>query len=624
MSSLGVSNTTRVVAYDDRGGIYAARLWWILNHYGHSNVALLDGGWVKWTLEKRAAVSDVPAVAAAKFSVKPGTVKVATADQVKAAINNPKVKLVDARTQAEIEGKELRGIKRGGFAIQYFGVVGELSSPGSHLPDEGAAPFGEARFRVSGQWTPWQALEQDGAQAPGHFTGALVSVDGADAYQVRALPAGGRSWRAAAINTTDGPSIVVGEQPADAARAASGCLSRADWGADESISGWAKGAVQTYSPVQALTVHHTAGSNSLSQNYSATMRAIYSYHVQTNGWSDIGYQYLVDGYGRVYEGRNSGHRSVSCLSGGGDGSDFAHQTGTDHVVTGSHVGNMNSGNVGVALMGCFEATTACSGSTTPTAGAVDGLESLLASLSTRHGLDPVGTVRYVNPVSGAVKDVRTISGHRDWLATACPGGVLYAQLPAIRSDVASRMLPATTAPGPPTDVRGTVSGSTVSLAWSAPTNNGASAVTGYDVFRDPSSSVSAQSTRVYVGAGTSTSDSPVPGTYWYAVRACNVAGCGPLAMAVPFTVAAPIAQPATITSGSCKGAKCTFSGTGTGTLTWTFGNGAVASGSPVTVTYRSAGTYQVVLTASQSPVPTASRSVTCTVVKRALRCVTTA
>ena len=115
MSRLGISNTTRVVAYDDRGGIYAARLWWILNHYGHSNVALLDGGWVKWTLEKRAAVSDAPAVAAAKFSVKPGTVKVATADQVKAAINNPKVKLVDARTQAEIEGKELRGIKRGGF-----------------------------------------------------------------------------------------------------------------------------------------------------------------------------------------------------------------------------------------------------------------------------------------------------------------------------------------------------------------------------------------------------------------------------------------------------------------------------------------------------------------------------
>ena len=115
MSRLGISNNTRVIAYDDRGGIYAARLWWILNHYGHANVALLDGGWVKWTLEKRPAVTDAPAVGTAKFSVKQGTVKVATADEVKAVINNPKVKLVDARTSAEIDGKELRGIKRGGF-----------------------------------------------------------------------------------------------------------------------------------------------------------------------------------------------------------------------------------------------------------------------------------------------------------------------------------------------------------------------------------------------------------------------------------------------------------------------------------------------------------------------------
>src|SRR5688500_2559420 len=115
MAKLGISNTTRVIAYDERGGIYATRLWWILNHYGHSNVAVLDGGWVKWTAEHRQTTTAVPAIAAAMFSVKPGTVKVATADQVKAAINNPRIKLIDARTQAEIEGKELRNIKRGGF-----------------------------------------------------------------------------------------------------------------------------------------------------------------------------------------------------------------------------------------------------------------------------------------------------------------------------------------------------------------------------------------------------------------------------------------------------------------------------------------------------------------------------
>jgi len=115
MAKLGISNTTRVIAYDERGGIYAARLWWILNYYGHSNVALLDGGWVKWSAEQRAASATAPTPAAASFKVKPGTVKVATADQVKAAINAPGVKLIDARTQGEIDGKDLRNIKRGGF-----------------------------------------------------------------------------------------------------------------------------------------------------------------------------------------------------------------------------------------------------------------------------------------------------------------------------------------------------------------------------------------------------------------------------------------------------------------------------------------------------------------------------
>jgi thiosulfate/3-mercaptopyruvate sulfurtransferase len=115
MSRLGISNNTRVIAYDERGGIYATRLWWILNYYGHTNVALLDGGWVKWNAEQRPASTVVPAPVAATFTVKPGTVKVATADQVKAAINSPAMKLIDARTQAEIDGRELRNIKRGGF-----------------------------------------------------------------------------------------------------------------------------------------------------------------------------------------------------------------------------------------------------------------------------------------------------------------------------------------------------------------------------------------------------------------------------------------------------------------------------------------------------------------------------
>jgi thiosulfate/3-mercaptopyruvate sulfurtransferase len=115
MSAMGIGDNTKVIAYDERGGIYATRLWWILNYYGHSNVAVLDGGWTKWTLDQRPTDTATPGVTRASFKVKAGTVKVATAQDVLAAINKAGTRLVDARTQAEIDGKDLRNIKRGGF-----------------------------------------------------------------------------------------------------------------------------------------------------------------------------------------------------------------------------------------------------------------------------------------------------------------------------------------------------------------------------------------------------------------------------------------------------------------------------------------------------------------------------
>ncbi|HUL72884.1 MAG TPA: sulfurtransferase [Vicinamibacterales bacterium] len=114
MGQLGISDTTRVIAYDDRGGIYAARLWWILSYFGHPNVALLDGGWVAWTREARPTTAEVPTVTAGRFTARPQPRWIATATDVLAAITNPQVKIVDARTTAEIEGRDLRGIKRGG------------------------------------------------------------------------------------------------------------------------------------------------------------------------------------------------------------------------------------------------------------------------------------------------------------------------------------------------------------------------------------------------------------------------------------------------------------------------------------------------------------------------------
>jgi thiosulfate/3-mercaptopyruvate sulfurtransferase len=115
MAGLGIADSTRVVVYDERGGIYAARLWWILNYYGHSNVALMNGGWIKWTAENRPATADGTPPRAAKFAARPQPKWLATASDVVGAINKPGVKIIDARTTAEIEGKDLRNIKRGGF-----------------------------------------------------------------------------------------------------------------------------------------------------------------------------------------------------------------------------------------------------------------------------------------------------------------------------------------------------------------------------------------------------------------------------------------------------------------------------------------------------------------------------
>jgi thiosulfate/3-mercaptopyruvate sulfurtransferase len=114
MAGLGISDGTRVIVYDDRGGIYAARLWFVLRAFGHPNAALLDGGWTKWTLDKRPTSTDAAPPAPGTFHAKLDRTWVATADDVMAAIKASGTKIVDARTQGEIDGKDLRGIKNGG------------------------------------------------------------------------------------------------------------------------------------------------------------------------------------------------------------------------------------------------------------------------------------------------------------------------------------------------------------------------------------------------------------------------------------------------------------------------------------------------------------------------------
>jgi thiosulfate/3-mercaptopyruvate sulfurtransferase len=115
MGKLGIGDRTRVVVYDERGGIYAARLWWILNYFGHPDVALVNGGWTKWSAEHRPATTGLAPAQPAVFTPRPQPRWLATAADVVAAIGKPGVTIVDARTQAEIDGRDLRNIRRGGF-----------------------------------------------------------------------------------------------------------------------------------------------------------------------------------------------------------------------------------------------------------------------------------------------------------------------------------------------------------------------------------------------------------------------------------------------------------------------------------------------------------------------------
>jgi len=298
---------------------------------------------------------------------------------------------------------------RPGFAIEYLGVVWE----GEHGP-------AWARFSSGDRWGDWVELDEDGAQAEGQYGTQLLAAGRATAFQVR-VPAHARNARAVAINVHDGEQVTVDRGPAATAGAATPVVTRAGWGADESLR--FKEGRETWPPayydVQKLTVHHSATKNT-DPDPAATVRAIYRYHAVDKGWGDIGYQYLVDEAGTVYEGRWSGN----------DG-DVAHDANGD-LVTAGHVDGANSGNSGISLLGDFRQVA-------PTAAARQSLENVLADLAGRHGIDPQGTGTYVNPVNGSTKAVANISAHLDWQATECPGTKLYELLPAVRSNVAAKL-----------------------------------------------------------------------------------------------------------------------------------------------------------------------------------------
>jgi N-acetylmuramoyl-L-alanine amidase len=276
---------------------------------------------------------------------------------------------------------------------------------------------GEVLFRtrsLTGRWSRWQPglAEDDGPDGPrgGVRVGSPYWTGGADAIQYRAR---GRVFGVRAFLIRSSGGVVVRRPQFTKTPTV---ITRAQWGANEAIR---RGAPRYADAVHLAIVHHTAGSNAYSASQSAAIvRAIELYHVKGNGWNDIGYNFLVDKYGQVFEGRYGG---------------------MTRPVIGAHAMGFNVGSVGIAVIGDYSAATL-------TLAARAALVSLLAWRLDLAHVDPLSRVVRVstgNPryPAGRAVTLSAISGHRDTYPTSCPGSSLYAQLPAIRAAVARTGLP---------------------------------------------------------------------------------------------------------------------------------------------------------------------------------------
>jgi hypothetical protein len=282
---------------------------------------------------------------------------------------------------------------------------------GLHWQGTGAVLF---RTRgASGRWSAWQQADADqrpDAASPenrlrGWHLGGLVWTGQSNAIRFRTRGSVTRLrayYVESTVERTPARRLSVAGSPQ--------IIPRSGWNADEAIR---RAKPQYADAVHFAVVHHTAGSNDYTAAQSAAIvRGIEVYHVEGNGWNDIGYNFLVDRYGQIFEGRYGG---------------------IDKPVIGAHAEGFNTGSVGVAVLGSY-------GSAQISGAARRALVALLSwRLDVAH-VDPLSTLSWPslgNPrfPAGIPVFLRAISGHRDTGFTDCPGDALYAQLPEIAREV---------------------------------------------------------------------------------------------------------------------------------------------------------------------------------------------
>jgi len=317
-----------------------------------------------------------------------------------------------------------------------FNLVGVICRPPAKPGDVSV----QIRTSLDGSsWGDWysaslEVANEGAGSEPQAFTEPLWT--GAARYvQVAAMAGGGetapvalRGVRVVAINSTEDAdpgaallgvarrtaAAVAGLElaaPAGAMTTKPTIVTRAEWGADESY----RTGSPSFAPVKMVFVHHTDSGNDYTRAEApAIVRAVYAYHTRSLHWSDVGYNFLIDRYGTVYEGRYGG---------------------VTKGAIGAQTLGFNTGSIGVSVIGTF--TTVA-----PPGAAVNALERLLAWKLDVHHVDPEGRATLVcgygqKYATGQSVGFPVIAGHRDANYTDCPGGRLYTQLPAIRKAVAA-------------------------------------------------------------------------------------------------------------------------------------------------------------------------------------------
>jgi hypothetical protein len=290
------------------------------------------------------------------------------------------------------------------------------------------SPEVEVRTRSDGGWSDWRpvpVLTDAPDAASGEESGVagtdLMWIGASDGVQVRVGASRPRGLTLVLLNPwpQPGDDAAAGELDVPLGRASDEPLSRAgrvprprqrgrrQWGANER---WRDGRPRYNRTIKQVHVHHTASGNDYRRgDVPALIRGMYRYHTRYLGWSDIGYNFLVDRFGRIWTGRAGG---------------------SGRLVRGAHTLGFNATSAGVAVIGNFELAR-------PSDEVLDAVAAVAAWKLHPFDRDPRGNVRVRSEGSDRYRRGRkvrlpTIDGHRDTNQTACPGRHLYRHLPEIR------------------------------------------------------------------------------------------------------------------------------------------------------------------------------------------------